>query len=412
MQNAEAPEEPLLTFSAPRWRLTRWLAETGKDLPDDIRGALVASLFGTYPIFAGGVINSIAVSGAIALRIPKAPFILWFIAETLICSIRLVLLVMSRRAARANRPTPTDLHLLFSVCWSTSVGYGLFICLMSGDWVVATLSCLSAAAMVGGICFRNFGAPRLSGMMVLTSLGPCIPGAILSGEPVIYVVLLQVPLYLVAMTIASFKLNQMLVTTMLAERENGRRASQDALTGLLNWAGAVKTINARLDEGVASGQTHALLFLDLDNFKPVNDQFGHAAGDRLLRGVARRLADMSGKDATVGRIGGDEFVILIESASEAGTVAMAERIVAEIGALQGMPPSIAPDFGVSLGIAFAPRHGADALTLMAVADAALYEAKASGKARIAVASLESNVEALRRMSLRFAARAERNGAAA
>lgn len=412
MKSVHAPESATLTFSAPRWRFTRWIVDTGKDLPDDIRAALVASLYGTYPIFAGGVINSIAVSGAIALRIPTAAFIGWFILETLICTARLVLLIIARRAAEAGRPTPTDLQLVLSLCWSTSVGYGMFLCMTSGDWVSATLACLSAAAMVGGICFRNFGAPRLAGLMVLTSFGPCIPGAILSGEPIIYVVLLQVPLYIAAMSMAVFKLNEMLVTTMLAERENDRRASHDPLTGLLNREGVVREINARLATGTESSRRFALLFLDLDNFKPVNDRYGHAAGDRLLKRVSRRIADLSGADSIVGRIGGDEFVILVESPSDTHTVALAERIIAAVGAGEDLATEAARDVGVSLGIAFAPRHGADAITLMAVADAALYEAKAEGKARLAIGSLEANLEALRRMSSDFAERSGRFGAAA
>lgn len=93
------------------------------------------------------------------------------------------------------------------------------------------LASLSAAAMVGGICFRNFGAPRLAGTMILLSLGPIIPGAAFAGEPLFYIVYLQVPMYLAAMTAAAFRLNRMLITTMRAERENSHRAHHDALTG-------------------------------------------------------------------------------------------------------------------------------------------------------------------------------------
>ena len=67
----------------------------------------------------------------------------------------------------------TSLYILLGLAWAASVGYGTFISLTSGDWVVATLACLSAAAMVGGISFRNFGAPRLAGAMIVLTLGSC-----------------------------------------------------------------------------------------------------------------------------------------------------------------------------------------------------------------------------------------------
>jgi GGDEF domain-containing protein len=125
--------------------------------------------------------------------------------------------------------------------------------------------------------------------MILTSLGPCLPGAVLAGEPVLYVVFAQVPMYLVAMTIAAFKLNKMLIATMRAERQNERRARHDSLTGLSNRAGFLDDINARLGDTSRKAEGLALLFLDLDGFKSVNDTYGHACGDRLLKMVASRL---------------------------------------------------------------------------------------------------------------------------
>jgi hypothetical protein len=133
-------------FSLPRWRVTRWLTDAGHDVPDEIRKALVASLFGTLPIFAGGVLNTLAVSALVAWRMPQKPFLLWCVLECGICLTRLLVLVIAQRAAAARRRTPTDLYILLGLAWAASVGYGTFISLTSGDWVVATLACLSATA--------------------------------------------------------------------------------------------------------------------------------------------------------------------------------------------------------------------------------------------------------------------------
>ncbi|MHC2626823.1 hypothetical protein ACVIW2_008855 [Bradyrhizobium huanghuaihaiense] len=275
-------------YSAPSWRLTRWLADAGPGAPDDIRAALIAQLHGSLPVFAAGAVNTIAVAAVIAARKQTAPFIVWLVMEIAICLARLLVLASAHRKAREHRPTPTDLHLMLAVAWSASVGFGAIASLASGDWVVAMLASLSAAAMVGGICFRNFGAPRLAGTMILLSLGPIIPGAALAGEPLFYIVYLQVPMYLAAMTAAAFRLNRMLIATMRAERENSHRAHHDALTGLLNRAGLVEALGTRL--AARAERSFAVMFFDLDNFKPINDTFGHAAGDEVLKSGGRARA--------------------------------------------------------------------------------------------------------------------------
>ena len=203
-------------YSLPRWPAMRWLVNPGHGATCDIQVALIGGLFGTLPVFFGGVINTIVVSGAIAAREQTLPFVAWFVFEIVLGAVRLVVLSVSRREALAHRQTPTDVYLLLQLLWSSGVGYGAFISLASGDWVSATLACLSGTAMVGGIGFRNFGAPRLAGAMILTSLGPFLPGAALSGEPLLYLVFLQIPFYLAAMIAAAYSLNKMLIATMQA----------------------------------------------------------------------------------------------------------------------------------------------------------------------------------------------------
>jgi diguanylate cyclase len=259
-------------YSLPRWRLTRWLADCGPGVPDDIRIELIANLFGNLPIFFGGVINTVAVAAAVALRKPAAPFIAWLAFEIVVCTARLIVLVIARRAALRRAETPTDVYLILGIAWSVSVSYGVVVSLASRDFMIATVACLSAAAMVGGICFRNFSAPRFAATMIVISLGSTVPGALLAGDPVFYVVVMQVPLYFGAMSAAVFTLNRMLVATMRAERENSRRASHDALTGLLNREGLIETVGAELVAAAAAGQPRALLFLDLDNFKTVKNE--------------------------------------------------------------------------------------------------------------------------------------------
>lgn len=383
-------------YSLPRWRVTRWLADAGPGVPDDIRLALVGSLFGSLPVFAGGVINTIAVSAVIAIRQPTAPFIAWLGFEISVCLTRLIVLVVARRAARAHRQTPTDIYLLLGIAWSVSVGYGVVISMASGDWITATVACTSAAAMVGGICFRNFSAPRLAAIMILLSLGPCIPGALLARAPLLYIAFLQVPLYLGAMTAAAFKLNKMLIATMRAERENDYQAKHDPLTGLFNRTGLIDAVDARLAASARNDRAQALLFLDLDDFKAVNDSFGHVAGDRLLKAIAVRLGHALSANDLAARIGGDEFVVLAEGLSQGQALDMGRRLIAALAPPYTLGDGMTATIGASVGIAMAPEHGSDPEDLLGIADAALYEAKSDGKSRCCMASETAGLVALRR----------------
>jgi diguanylate cyclase (GGDEF)-like protein len=285
---------------------------------------------------------------------------------------------------------------LLAVAWSASVGLGVSIGLMSGDFVIATLACLSAAAMVGGICFRNFSAPRFAAAMILFSLGPIIPGVAITREPLFYVVYLQMPLYLGAMAAAAFRLNKMLIAVMHSERESDYLARHDPLTGLWNRAGYVDAVQKKLAGGKGQ-KSFALLFIDLDDFKPINDTFGHAAGDRLLTMVAESLCRILPATDVIARFGGDEFTVLANDVTAEQAVAIGSRIIDAVT----MPYTLGEDMrvkvGVSVGIAMSPDHGTETQDLLTLADAALYEAKSSGKCCCRLAGAETNLASLRKL---------------
>lgn len=160
-----------------------------------------------------------------------------------------------------------------------------------------------------------------------------------------------------------------------------RLAAQDELSLLPNR----RTFDLRLDQELAQLQRTknglAVMLLDLDRFKTVNDTYGHKAGDDLIRQVAARLAGVMRTGDTVARLGGDEFgVIQTNLQDAAGAAALGERILAALTqpfALQGIDTVI----GCSIGIALAPQDGADRETLFKLADAALYQSKNEGRNR-------------------------------
>ncbi len=154
-------------------------------------------------------------------------------------------------------------------------------------------------------------------------------------------------------------------------------AQHDVLTELPNRL----LFNERLDEILATARKDspaALLCLDLDGFKEINDDLGHAAGDLLLKEVGRRLLANLRKGDTAARLGGDEFAILLHSASASEAVAAAHRVTIALNGKYELDQYGEANVGVSIGIACAPAHASEPEALLSHADKALYAAKSAG----------------------------------
>lgn len=161
-----------------------------------------------------------------------------------------------------------------------------------------------------------------------------------------------------------------------AEARISHLADHDALTGLANISGFRQCLEAAAKRVQERG--FAVLCLDIDNFKSVNDALGHPAGDRLLRAVASRLIPSLSEEDTLARLSGDQFALIrVGISSEAEAEAFAAKLIALLAEpfdIDGRAATVA----ASIGIAVAPRHGEDAETLLRYADMALYGAKADG----------------------------------
>jgi diguanylate cyclase (GGDEF)-like protein len=157
-------------------------------------------------------------------------------------------------------------------------------------------------------------------------------------------------------------------------------ASHDALTGLPNRSFLVARLMQLLATAERESRRVAVMFIDLDGFKRVNDLHGHPVGDKVLKEVARRLQQQIRTSDTVARVGGDEFVVLLDNPASPDEVThIAERIVGIVGDLRevsGHPVSL----GASIGIAIHGVHGLGPEDLLSNADAAMYAVKAAGKA--------------------------------
>jgi diguanylate cyclase (GGDEF)-like protein len=182
-------------------------------------------------------------------------------------------------------------------------------------------------------------------------------------------------------------------------RQLSQLTFHDALTGLPNR----RLLEDRLDQAIARATREkrrvSLLFIDLDKFKPINDQYGHAVGDWLLKQAAERMRECLRISDTAARMGGDEFVVLLPDVEKSdAAVTVAEKIRKEL-----LLPFVRDDgtelkISSSIGVAFFPDNADDASELLRLGDEAMYQAKNSGRNTVVVFAPESDTQSKVRFS--------------
>lgn len=183
--------------------------------------------------------------------------------------------------------------------------------------------------------------------------------------------------------------NQALQLEMIERKRMEQRAehmaTHDALTGLPNRLLFVDYLQKALSQTVRNGNVCALFYIDIDNFKPVNDEYGHYAGDELLKQIAARLKSTLREVDTVARLGGDEFAAIIDAPiSNEHAFSLAHRLTEAVSqayrlTARGQPEPFEVQIGISIGIALSPGHAGDLDGLVRLADSAMYLAKRDGK---------------------------------
>ncbi len=203
----------------------------------------------------------------------------------------------------------------------------------------------------------------------------------------------------VLMACVAWLASMRLLHTRLARERFKLLAHFDHLTGLPNRAMFHQRLGEVLAQASRDDRRAALLFIDLDNFKFVNDSAGHAAGDNLLKAIAHRLTETARQNDVVCRLGGDEFTLILGGIHESAEVAaIAERLVEamaqpfDVGGRQVVVT-------VSIGIAMYPDDGADVGSLLRNADSAMYRAKEAGKQQYQFFTDEMNAAASRRVAV-------------
>ena len=170
------------------------------------------------------------------------------------------------------------------------------------------------------------------------------------------------------------------------QRELAYAAKHDCLTGLPNRVAFEEALGDAAAQAKREMREHALCFIDIDRFKTVNDQAGHAAGDTLLKQIARLMSAVSATGASVARVGGDEFALLLPDCSTAQAATIASALVADIAAIRFVRAGTVHTIGASVGITPITSRSTSLASLLDQADAACYRAKANGRNQVVVDS--------------------------
>ncbi len=187
------------------------------------------------------------------------------------------------------------------------------------------------------------------------------------------------------------KLEQEITERRRIETLVRHQAQHDALTSLPNRILFLDRLETALERAARHREHFALLYVDLDGFKPVNDTHGHLIGDELLRQIGQRLAKSVRKTDTVARLGGDEFAVILEEViSEAAALQVGEKICAALAepcTLHLFDEKVTVQVSASIGVAIFPQHGSDRNDLINAADAAMYMAKRAGRKHAVLAQV-------------------------
>jgi diguanylate cyclase (GGDEF)-like protein len=357
----------------------RWLFEPAGEVNDNGRSFLLGQLLGAPAAAIMGSFCAIVVV-AVALLRSGAPIYGLFIG------LELVLLVArlaewERRARRSRNhraPAPTiDRSVLLSTCWCALQGASAFTIMSGGDPVMRVLSATLVMALIGPICARNYAAPRFAFLLILLCDLPFVAGAIASGELWLAVIVPITPPFLLGAMQIITTFHRAMLLTLAAEARNLHLAQHDALTGILNRQGMDAALSQILPQ---HDRKMALISIDLDGFKQVNDTFGHGAGDLLLIQVADRIRAQLDRDHILGRMGGDEFMVVIREVSPPEVAPLVDGLIASIS---HQPYALSNGgtarVGASIGFACLPEDAATTVELRLRADEALYVAKQAGK---------------------------------
>ncbi|PXA94217.1 GGDEF domain-containing protein [Nostoc sp. 3335mG] len=356
--------------------LMRWLVDPTTDIPEDAVPVLYGSLLAAPGTVIAAAMASLIVVGLAFLRTGDPRFGIFAAIEVALLLLRCRAIRRCANHFRAGTQPSIERSVALLLGWCALQGAMSFTIALTGDLPMIVIATAFIVGLVAPICARHYAAPRLAVVSVMLLDIPFKIGLALSGQPMLWILVpLGIPLFMsVRVLLRNFA--TLLAASLNSAEQNHRLASHDPLTGLRNRQGLAESLAQLI---VAPDQRLALLCLDLDRFKPLNDQYGHAAGDAALVAVAERLRAIGGDTALIARLGGDEFLLAVSGLTPDQAQQLAERTAQAIaGRGYAIDGAGQVEVGVSIGYACFPEDATSVAQLRTRADDALYRAKRSG----------------------------------
>lgn len=357
----------------------RWLFEPSGEVNESGRAFLLGQLLGAPAAAVMGAFCAIVVVAVALLRSGDPVYGVFLGLELVLLVLRLV--DWRRRAGSlrsGHSPVPAiDSSVLLSTLWCALQGASAFTMMSGDDPVMRVLSAMLVMALIGPICARNYAAPRFAFLLILLCDLPFVAGALVSGEAWLAIIVPITPPFLLGAMQIITTFHRAMLVTLAAEARNLHLAQHDALTGILNRQGMDSALGRILPQ---QDRKMALISIDLDGFKQVNDTHGHGAGDLLLIQVADRIRAQLHRDHLLGRMGGDEFMVVVRDVSPSEVAPLVKALIAAIShASYELSNGSIARVGASIGFACLPEDAASTLELRVRADEALYAAKEAGR---------------------------------
>ena len=367
----------------------RQIGKVDRALANEVRQALVDTLFMSSTSLGVGAIACAVAGAAIAYRVQDPWIGLVSVALSLVGALRLAHATFfygpEGYAPRASVRSET----LYEVgAWTYAALLGmltLFTITRSDEVFLHMLAAVVTTGYAAGISGRNAGRPAIAiGQLTLSAL-PLSIAMFLQASPLHWVMGAVNVLFILAMVDITLQTYSAVLKAMSATQDQARLAAKferlarfDPMTGLENRGAFHERLETALADASASGEQLAILWIDLDKFKEINDSLGHPTGDGVLCTVARQLSAIIDQRGCVARFGGDEFVLLATGKKPG----FAEDLAREVLRGLSLPMTIegvSIQVSGSIGIAVAPDHGTESDILLQHADMALYQAKSEGR---------------------------------
>lgn len=360
-------------------RALRWLTDSGAPEVPAVRQQLLAHLLSSPGAIVMGAINGLIVSGASLVRDGSSIFLYLIAMELTILALRMAVIFRLRSDRQAGHTSRIDAAIALSCVWCAVQGSAAFFAMRTGDGVLMVLSATFVMALTGPLCARNYAAPRLALLLVCMCDFPFIAGALSTGNPWFLILAAMTPPFLYGALQIVTNYRSAMVRALEAEHLNLVKSRRDALTRLLNRGG----LDAELEKAEPV-RGLALVAMDLDGFKEINDTYGHAVGDEVLQLVAARMGNVVREPQILARLGGDEFMAVLPDCTPAQVKNVANRLLTAVRddayRIDGLPPL---RVGISIGYACLPQDAKSVAQLRIFADRALYAAKGAGKGQSA-----------------------------